>query len=111
MRSPLRLRSPHRTPAVVRKTQCRAGVETLDGWKSLDLFFKNYPYLSAFMITGFKGGFADRITQFYEAQQAGTGKYKPFNFLRNLAFITYAGAYQGCFQHFMFNECFPIWFG
>jgi protein Mpv17 len=30
---------------------------------------------------------------------------------RTLAFLLYGGLYQGCVQYFIFNECFPRWFG
>ena len=34
-----------------------------------------------------------------------------FDFKRNSAFFLYGGLYQGCVQYFLFNECFPVWFG
>lgn len=34
-----------------------------------------------------------------------------FQPLRNLAFLLYGGLYQGCAQHFLYNVCFPKWFG
>lgn len=30
---------------------------------------------------------------------------------RTFAFFLYGGLYQGCVQHFLFNEMFPVWFG
>lgn len=30
---------------------------------------------------------------------------------RTFAFLLYGGLYQGCAQHFIYNECFPAWFG
>ena len=30
---------------------------------------------------------------------------------RNLGFVLYGGLYQGVVQYFIFNECFPVWFG
>ena len=35
----------------------------------------------------------------------------PFQFKRNLAFLFYGGAYQGCFQEHLFNKIFPMIFG
>jgi protein Mpv17 len=34
-----------------------------------------------------------------------------FQPLRNLAYLLYGGLYQGCAQHFLYNVCFPVWFG
>ena len=34
-----------------------------------------------------------------------------FEFKRNLAFLLYGGAYQGCFQEHLFNKIFPMIFG
>lgn len=30
---------------------------------------------------------------------------------RALAFFLYGGLYQGCVQYYLFNECYPLWFG
>lgn len=93
-------------------TACKAGLAVVDGLAMvavLDVFFQKYPYISSFVITGLKGCVADLIAQFSEKDDAG--KRKCFSWLRNLAFILYAGAYQGCIQHFIYNKMFPIWFG
>jgi hypothetical protein len=48
------------------------------------------------------------------AMRGGTTKMacRPsFELKRNLAFLFYGGAYQGCFQEFLFNKIFPMIFG
>lgn len=81
----------------------------LEGTDVLSMFFKNYPYISSFLVTGIKGCFADTVAQYKESIDAGIKK--KFDWLRNLAFILYAGGYQGCAQYFIYNTLFPSWFG
>lgn len=109
------MRSPVGTsaavPATVRKTISQAAFQPADGLTMVDSFFRDYPYISSFFVTGMKGGFADGVAQAREKNQANeAGKDKTFSLLRNFAFIMYAGAYQGCAQHFIYNELFPLWF-
>lgn len=81
----------------------------------IDTFFQTYPYLSAFLTTGFKASLADLAAQtrsnVRERNKDDGGETKPFQFLRNLAFLLYGGLYQGCAQHFFYNIMLPTIFG
>eukprot|EP00746_Dinoflagellata_sp_MGD_P012893 gnl/MRDRNA2_/MRDRNA2_127633_c0_seq1.p1 gnl/MRDRNA2_/MRDRNA2_127633_c0~~gnl/MRDRNA2_/MRDRNA2_127633_c0_seq1.p1 ORF type:complete len:435 (-),score=54.31 gnl/MRDRNA2_/MRDRNA2_127633_c0_seq1:5-1219(-) len=84
-------------------------MEALSALVIVNSFFKDYPYISSFIVTGLKGCVADGIAQVSERDD--TSKRKAFCWLRNLAFLLYAGCYQGCMQHFIYNKMFPIMFG
>lgn len=70
---------------------------------AVETFFQTQPYLSAFLTCSFKASAADFVTQ----QKGETA----VDVSRNLAFLVYGGLYQGCAQHFLFNNLFPTWFG
>ena len=102
---------------------------TVDDW------FLNFPYQSAFAVTGFKALCADLLTQTSELRRAQDMDSESTSTLaletcddvscevvevtsgqslskrRALAFLLYGGLYQGCVQYFLFNVCFPVWFG
>ena len=100
----------------------------LDVLAQVDEWFRNAPYQSAFAITGFKAALADVITQSKEirlSRKEGTEFVETCDNVscevtpvsqtlskrRALAFLLYGGFYQGCVQYFLFNVCFPVWFG
>ena len=90
----------------------RAGARV--GVSILGTFFKNYPYISSFLVTGMKGSFADAVAQISGSNSSSTtddNNDNKFDIVRNIAFIMYAGGYQGCAQYFIYNKVFPIWFG
>ena len=127
-----------------------AGVFALPSLASLNTFFKQYPYVAAFLICkypcctifhvldsfqnswyiiplenigGLQASAADLIAQ-KSSQITSTdnavdirggtnekGSQPTFEFKRNLAFLFYGGAYQGCFQEHLFNKLFPMIFG
>jgi hypothetical protein len=46
------------------------------------------------------------------AQKTESARKQPrFSFRRNIAFIIYGGLYNGFFENFLFNNCFPVVFG
>ena len=81
----------------------------LDGW------LRNAPYQSAFALTAVKASLADMLAQRSEDRSASSGAADalppPISWRRNVAFILYGGLYQGCLQYYIFNVCYPIWFG
>ncbi|CAK0808940.1 unnamed protein product, partial [Prorocentrum cordatum] len=47
-----------------------------------------------------------------EGREGGTGQsFGGHHWRRTLAFFLYGGFYQGCAQYFIFNVCYPVWFG
>ena len=90
----------------------RAGARV--GISIIGTFFKNYPYISSFLVTGMKGSFADAVAQISASSSSSDNDIEndnKFDILRNIAFIMYAGGYQGCAQYFIYNKLFPVWFG
>ena len=91
------------------------------GIGSLDLFFRNYPYIAAFMVCASKASMADVVAQksnFMSMRQktmdvASPTSTPPFKlqFKRTIAFLLYGGLYQGCFQEFCYNNIYPRIFG
>jgi len=97
----------------------------------VDEWFTNQPYESAFTVTAFKATCSDLLAQARErmtdAAARPTGEEvvgdavsdalesedtsSEIMWQRTLAFLLYGGLYQGCAQYFIFNECFPLWFG
>ena len=73
--------------------------------EGLELFYRESPYIAAFLTCGFKAACSDAIAQRSEGAPAG------MSWRRNLAFLLYGGGYQGCFQYLIFNRLFPIIFG
>lgn len=85
------------------------------------------PYESAFCVTAFKATLSDLLAQSRELKDApiettresrvdlraeeAESIWSQFVWRRTLAFLLYGGIYQGCAQYWIFNECFPIWFG
>ena len=91
------------------------------GIGSLDLFFRNYPYIAAFMVCASKASMADVVAQksnFMSMRQktmdvtapTSTPPFK-LQFKRTIAFLLYGGLYQGCFQEFCYNNIYPRIFG
>mmetsp|Transcript_94061 Transcript_94061/g.165952 ORF Transcript_94061/g.165952 Transcript_94061/m.165952 type:complete len:302 (-) Transcript_94061:83-988(-) len=94
----------------------------------VDEWFQSYPYSSAFCVTAFKATMSDLLAQWRE-RKAVSGDLPDsmvtcddlscevvdveagISGRRTLAFLLYGGLYQGCVQHFLYNECFPAWFG
>lgn len=74
-------------------------------------FFKNYPYLSAFIACATKASLADCIAQKHFGNSESTNGKVNYNYLRTVAFLLYGGLYQGCVQEHIFNHLFPVWFG
>lgn len=82
---------------------------SLDGMLStIDNFYRASPYEAAFLTCGFKAACSDSIAQRTEKVSSDA---RTFSLARNVAFILYGGGYQGCFQYFIFNECYPVVFG
>lgn len=102
----------------------------------VDEWFQNQPYESAFTITAFKATCSDLLAQARERMVGATldgsdddladaahaevrdatsaaedSASSEIIWQRTLAFLLYGGLYQGCAQYFIFNECFPLWFG
>lgn len=109
-------------------------VEAVEEWLS------SAPYASAFVVTSLKATAADVMTQCRELREAtrrgelpGMQPVTPsdsaraadeallrkehldvvrdIRWQRALAFFLYGGLYQGCVQYYLFNECYPLWFG
>jgi protein Mpv17 len=98
----------------------RAGASFLPSTGRIGIFFKTYPFVAAFITCGIKAALADFVAQradtkdnnvSSDATTQPTKKKSSFNFKRNLAFLLYGGAYQGCFQEYIFNTVYPIFFG
>tara|TARA_B100000524_G_scaffold315657_1_gene193914 strand:- start:5648 stop:6442 length:795 start_codon:yes stop_codon:yes gene_type:complete len=91
----------------------------------VDKWFTTQPYESAFAVTAFKATCSDLLAQTRERMAAVDAAVAPnptsddpesgssprIIWPRTLAFLLYGGLYQGCAQYFLFNECFPAWFG
>lgn len=73
----------------------------------INAFYKSSPYQAAFLTCGFKAMCSDAIAQKTESAR----KQPRFSFRRNIAFIIYGGLYNGFFENFLFNNCFPVVFG
>lgn len=73
--------------------------------KTVNKFFLLNPFIAAFTVCAIKASSADFIVQ--KTEQNDT----KFEFKRNLAFILYGGAYQGCVQEYIFNHVYPFMFG
>lgn len=119
-----------RPKAKISSTSCnalalRAGgiAGSLPSLTTLNILFKQHPYVAAFMICGLQASAADLIAQ-KSSQKTSNDKVvevrggtaaavsRPsFELKRNLAFLLYGGAYQGCFQEHLFNNIFPMIFG
>lgn len=70
-------------------------------------FYKNSPYLAAFVTCGVKASAADLIAQSKEGNSADDSS----TVRRNIAFILYGGIYQGVMQEHIFNHIYPALFG
>jgi len=88
---------------VPRQTQLNAMPLALD---AVSNFYKNSPYLAAFVTCGVKASAADLIAQSNEEKSADSSTVR-----RNFAFILYGGMYQGVIQEHIFNHIFPVLFG
>jgi len=79
---------------------------------AISAFFKNFPYISAFIACATKASLADYIAQkrFGSSESSTNGKMS-YNYARTAAFLLYGGLYQGCVQEHIFNHLFPVWFG
>ena len=73
----------------------------------INAFYTSSPYQAAFLTCGFKAMCSDAIAQKTESAR----KQPRFSFRRNIAFIIYGGLYNGYFENFLFNNCFPVVFG
>jgi len=83
-------------------------------FESVNTFFVQFPYVAAFTICGIKASAADFVAQRKDARNSiiqQEQKQSRFEVRRNLAFLFYGGAYQGCCQEFLFNHIFPALFG
>jgi len=101
---------------------------------SVDAWFSTQPYQSAFAVASVKASASDLLAQKGEQMArddhadgeakggalAATSADKAqdtdniledFSWKRTLAFFLYGGFYQGCAQYFIFNVCYPVWFG
>jgi len=91
-----------------------------------DEWFQSAPYTSAFCVTALKASLSDVLAQSNELRGSVVPKQphseestekmehkilKEIVWQRTLAFLLYGGLYQGCAQYWIFNECFPAWFG
>jgi len=106
-----------------------APLELLDEW------FRTAPYQSAFCVTALKATASDLLAQKRErlaaetlaaetqdrtslvscddisCEEVSSSTRQGVVWPRTLAFLLYGGGYQGCVQYYLFNECFPVWFG
>lgn len=73
--------------------------------KTINRFFLLNPFIAAFTVCAIKASSADFIVQKTEQND------KQFEYKRNLAFLLYGGAYQGCVQEYIFNHMYPLMFG
>jgi len=72
---------------------------------AIDSFYKTSPALAAGLTCGVKASLSDTISQ------KSIETEHDFCWSRNRAFILYGALYQGCAQHFIFNEIYPMVFG
>lgn len=109
-----------------------AGITAL--LESVDVWFRTQPYQSAFFVASVKAAVADLLAQTCEkmprddevvggasdgtlvatcaSPARGTGGFlDAVSWRRTVAFFLYGGFYQGCAQYFIFNVCYPAWFG
>ena len=104
-----------------------------DGFvEQLDAFWQTYPYTVAALVCGFKASVADYIAQQQQSQPPPTTTTTPttthdnlddddddddddplhdFDVKRNVAFVVYGAFYQGIVHEYVFNHCYPVWFG
>ena len=103
---------------------------------TVDEFFREAPYVAAFLTCSIKASSADVVVQLYETKENAevidnSIQNNEFNIIlpkekdfqgvvdaetinkirRNAAFFIYGGAYQGCVQLFLINTLYPMWFG
>lgn len=85
---------------------------------AINSFFETQPYLASFLTCSVKASAADMIAQ--QQGESAEGEIETKNEVdttsevdvsRNLGFLLYGGLYTGCFQNFLYNGLFPIWFG
>ena len=106
------------------------GLTTSTSRRAVNTFFLKYPYIAAFTICALKASLADFLVQKKtnnDLQKSVNGSTNTnnnkmvyggaivqnpsFEFKRNLAFLFYGGAYQGCIQEHIFNHIYPAMFG
>jgi len=74
--------------------------------EAVDEFFRQSPVTAAAMTCGAKAAASDSITQ----KRANLLEV-PFCWSRNRAFMIYGAIYQGCVQHFLYNDFYVRLFG
>ena len=72
-----------------------------DALSTLNDFYKSSPFLAAGITCGLKASAADALAQSRQA----------FQIQRNVAFLAYGALYQGMAQEYIYNHCYPQWFG
>ncbi len=80
----------------------------------INTFFVEYPYIAAFIVCAFKASSADFLVQrtsLKRQEKDAKGDNVIFEWRRNIAFLFYGGAYQGCIQEYIFNHIYPFVFG
>jgi len=106
------------------------------GLAVMDQFFKQTPYVAAFVTCSIKASVADVMAQKYENRDnnnsventvrlqkfeqaskkkdlsnTGNGDDLMTKIKRNIAFLLYGGLYQGCLQMYIINSIYPVLFG
>lgn len=76
---------------------------------AIDNFYQTSPVEAAALTCGFKATCSDAISQ--RSANLRDQLTKPFCWSRNRAFMLYGAAYQGCVQHFLYNDVYPRLFG
>lgn len=95
-----------------RGSSLNMGMEASAMLTALDTFYQTKPFEAAFITCACKASAADFITQKRQDNTPNnSNKQQEIDMSRNLAFIIYGGIYQGCFQQFLYNTLFPMFFG
>lgn len=114
-------------------THLRASVTCSSAFSLAEEWLQSAPYASAFCVTAVKASLSDILAQKREIKQReneqlsraidkddqppdtemfmSVAEQPGIVWQRTLAFLLYGGLYQGCAQYWIFNECFPVWFG
>jgi hypothetical protein len=92
-----------------------AFVDPSDILSTIGDFYKNKPFVSAFVTCAIKSAAADWIAQTNVNQRTREGPAEhapaPFRRKQTLAFFLYGGIYQGVGFELLYNVYFPKWFG
>uniref|UniRef100_A0A7S0PVC0 Uncharacterized protein n=1 Tax=Asterionellopsis glacialis TaxID=33640 RepID=A0A7S0PVC0_9STRA len=84
---------------------------------AISAFYRDFPYLAAFLTCGVKGVSADLIVQSTTIKrvhkiQAGQKEHEvSMDWKRALTYLLYGAFYQGMVQEYLYNNVFPAVFG